>query len=102
MTNLEAAKAGIGANYPFDDETYELGLANVGLDKDGAFVAGKTFDYALASLILLLIASADIREGGYAVSLDREALLKVRSALLFKWGLPDNTQPYLKNKSYLW
>lgn len=102
MTNLEAAKAAIGANYPFDENTYLLGLGQAGLDPTLEFVAGRDFDLALADLILYLIASADISEGGYSVKLDRDALLELRRRWRRKWGLPDEDAPILKDRTYLW
>lgn len=102
MTNLEAAKAAIGANYPWTDTTFELGLAKQGLDPEEMMVPGKSFDLALAALILYLITAADIREGGYAVSLDRGALLDARKALLAPWDEPDGLGPYLRDRTYMW
>lgn len=102
MTNLEAAKAAIGANYPWTDDSYRLGLVKAGLDPDDETVAGKDFDIALAALILFLITAADIREGGYAVNLDRNAMLNARKALLAQWDAPDGTGPILRDRTYMW
>lgn len=102
-TNWEAAKSSIGANYPFDDEAYKVGLTQVGLDPDAEFAPGKGFDLGIAQLILLLITSADIKEGGYAVSLDRDALFRVRQSLLDKWDDPSpNGGPILRNRTWMW
>lgn len=102
MTNLEAAKAAIGSNYPWTDDTFRLGLVSAGLEPTSVMVPGKQFDEALAALILYLITAADIREGGYAVSLDRDAMLKARKALLAKWDLPDGTGAYLRDRTNMW
>ncbi len=102
MTNLEAAKAAIGANYPWTDNAFELGLAKQGLNPTDTVVPGKSFDLAMAALILYLITAADIREGGYAVSLDRDAMLEARKALLAPWDEPDGTGPYLRDRTYMW
>lgn len=103
MTNLEAAKGLIGANYPFDEYTYENGLAYAGLNPAEEYVKGKAFDVAMADFILWLATSAsEIREGGYTVKIDVAALLKVRSLLLRKWGIDDGEGPRLRNKSWLW
>lgn len=102
MTNLEAAKAAIGANYPWTDDSFRLGLVGQGLDPAAQQAPGKSFDLALAALILYLITSADIREGGYAVSLDRDAMLAARRALLSKWDQPDGTGPTLRDRTYMW
>lgn len=102
MTNLEAAKAAIGANYPWTDASFELGLAKQGLNPTDTMVPGKSFDLALAALILYLITAADIEEGGYAVSLDRDAMLEARKALLAPWDIPDGRGPTLRDRTYMW
>lgn len=102
MTNWESAKASVGSNYPFDDKAYQAGLTLVGLDPDAETVAGQGFDLAIAQLILFLITSADISEGGYSVSLDRDAMFKVRQALLDKWDSPIPNGPTLRDRTYLW
>lgn len=102
MENWNAAKTTVGANYPFTDEAYKVGLTSVGLDPDAEMVPGKGFDLAIAQLILFLITSADISEGGYSVELDRDALFRVRQSLLDKWdsGIPSG--PILRDRSSLW
>lgn len=102
MTNLEAAKAAIGANYPWTDNAFELGLVTAGLNPTAVQVPGKDFDLALAALILYLITTADIKEGGYAVSLDRDAMLLARKALLEKWDVVDGTGPILRDRTNRW
>lgn len=102
MTNLEAAKAAIGANYPWSDNSYRLGLAGQGLNPTATQVPGKGFDLALADLILYLITAADIAEGGYSVKLDRDAMLAARKALLGKWDAPDMSGAVLRDRTYLW
>lgn len=103
MTNLEVSKNLIGTNYPFEDSVYSSGLLHAGVDPEAEYEAGMEFDLALASSILFLITAADIKEGGYSVTLDRNAMLKVRQSLLDRWDIvrPD-TGPYLRNKSKLW
>lgn len=103
MENWEAAKSSVGSNYPFDDEAYKVGLTSVGLDPTAEFTPGKSFDLGIAHLILFLIMSADIKEGGYAVSLDRDALFRVRQSLLDKWDVQTPSGgPVLRDKSFLW
>lgn len=102
MTNWESAKVSVGSNYPFDDEAYKVGLISVGLDPDAEMVAGKQFDLAVAGLILFLVTSPDLSEGGYRVQFDRDALLKVRNALIAKWDAPIPTGPTLRNRTYKW
>lgn len=103
MKNWEAAQHSVGSNYPFDDEAYKVGLQLAGLDPDAEQITGKEFDLAVAALILFLITSADISEGGYAVKLDRDALFRVRQSLLDKWDDPTpNGGPTLRDRTYLW
>lgn len=102
MTNLESVKGAIASNYPFDDNAYEVGLTQVGLDPNAEAVPGKQFDLAVAQLILFLITAADISEGGYAVKLDRDAMFKVRQALLDKWDSPIPSGPTLRDRTYYW
>lgn len=105
MTNLEAAKAAIGANTDIPDETYLVGLVSSGLDPNTDMVAGKEFDLALAALILYIITAAKrVTESQYTVEIDADALLRARRALLAKWGVEDDSieRPTLRNKSYLW
>lgn len=103
MTNIEAAEAAIGQNYPFDESTYRVGLASAGLDPNAEMTPGKSFDLALAALILYLITAASrISEGGYTVELDMDALLRARSLLLQKWDRPDYSGPVLRNKTWQW
>lgn len=102
MTNLQAAQSTIASNYPFDDEAFKAGLISVGLDPDADQIAGKGFDLALAGLILFLITSADVSEGGYSVKLDRDALMKVRNSLLAKWDSQVPTGATLRDRTYYW
>lgn len=103
MNNWETAKSSVGSNYPFDDTAYQVGLLTAGLDPDAEFQPGKAFDLAVAQLILFLITSADISEGGYSTKLDRDALMRVRQSLLDKWDDPTPSGgPTLRDRTYLW
>lgn len=102
MTNLEAAKAAIGANYPWEDATFKLGIVSSGLDPDTPVTPGRDFDIALAALILFLITAADVQEGGYSVKLDRTAMLNVRKTLLAKWDVAEGGGPTLRDRTHLW
>lgn len=102
MTNLETAKSTIASNYPFDDDAYAASLTLVGLDPSAETVPGKGFDIAVAQMILFLITSADVSEGGYAVKLDRDAMFRVRQALLDKWDSGIPAGPILKDRTYKW
>lgn len=94
MTNLEAIKAKIGLNYPIDDETFDVAIAESGLDPNAEFTGGYKFDVSMIGLLVTLIASAErISEGGYTVQLNLDALQRLLSWLLAKWNLPDPTRP---------
>lgn len=101
MTNLEASKNLIGTNYPFEDATFVTGLLREGVNPDEAFTPGKTFDLALASMIIFLITAADVKEGGYSVTLDRNAMLQTRAGLLNKWD-SSKGGTYIRDRSQLW
>lgn len=106
MTNLEALQSIIGVNYPFDTLTYQKALIDQGLnDSDSYSVANaKGIDLAFAGVLLTVITSVDIKEGGYAVTnADRDALIKILNAIYNKWGLPPLVgAPILRNASNKW
>ena len=103
MTNIEAVKALIGTNYPYDEESFINGLVMSGLDPNSKFISGKVSDIAFADFILFLVTSAKrISEGGYTVEIDIDALFRVRSILLGRWGIPDGEGATLRDQSYLW
>ena len=92
-------------NYALPDDAYECALIEAGLNGDDSYTAAdaKDIDLCAAGLILVLLTSANESEGGYSTSLsDRAGLLKLRSLLLGKWGIPDDSTPTIKDVSYLW
>lgn len=102
MTNRQAIEAKIGLNYPIDSVTLEYALIGGEIDPDSNFVPGRPFDMALIAIIDTLIGSAErISESGYTVQLNLDALYRLRSLLVRKWGDPDLSGAYLINKSYL-
>jgi len=106
MTNLEAVKGTVGLNYPLDANTYQKAMIDAGIVPDAAYSKEqeKAVDVCAASLILTLLTSPDLREGGYQVSLtDRATLLNVRKAILSKYGLPSGNGPVISGAAtYLW
>ena len=103
MTNLEAIKAKIGINYPIDDATFEVAVAEANIDPNAEFTGGKSFDFAFISILNSLLASAErISEGGYTVQLNLDALFKLRSFLYRKWGIPDPSSAYLIDRTNRW
>lgn len=103
MTNLEAVKVKIANNYPLEDEFFEVALIEAGIVAGDEFVGGKSFDRSMVNLLLSLMASAErISEGGYTVELNIDALQRLLSYYLNKWGWPDPSKPIIRDKSYLW
>lgn len=103
MTNIEAVKALIGSNYPYDEGLFESGLTMSCLDPNAIFEAGKTTDIAFADFILFLTTSASrISEGGYTVEINIDALFRVRNILLNRWGVSTNEGAVLIDKTYTW
>ena len=106
MTNLEAVKSTVGINYPLEENTFLKALVDAGLTPEAEYVkeSGKAVDLCAAALILVLLTSADVQEGGYRVSIsERSALERTRKALLAKHGLSDGTGPVINGSAtYLW
>ncbi len=103
MTNLEAIKAKVALNYPIEDATFDVAVAESGLEPDDTFVGGRSFDFAFIGIIDSLLASAErISEGGYTVQLNLDALFRLRSMLYRKWGVPDPSAAYLIDRTNRW
>lgn len=91
MTNLEALQSVIGGNYPFDENAYQKNLLDNGLNASDAYSSAniKAIDICFAGMLLTVITSVDIKEGGYSVTnADRDALIKVMNGIYTKYGLP--------------
>jgi len=106
MTNLEAVKGTVGLNYPLDASVYSKAMIDAAIEPEGVYSKenAKAVDVCAASLILTLLTSPDLREGGYQVTLaDRTVLLNVRKALLSKHGIATGTGPVISGAAtYLW
>ena len=92
-------------NYLIPDESLEKALIDNDLVGTETYskADAKSIDLCGAGLILFVLTSANVSEGGYSISIsDREGLLKTRSLLLAKWGVPDNTAPKITDVSNLW
>lgn len=103
MTNLEALKFKI--NYPLQEGSFSLALIEADIDPSLEFnkVNSKALDIAASGLILQILTSPNISEGGYSISIsDKEALLKLRSMLLAKWDLPDTEASTINDASFLY
>ena len=94
MTNLEAIKGKL--SYPLSENAFILALTTRGLDYTVRYTGGQSFDLAYADLIVVLLTTPNITEGGYSVSLsDRAILLKLASAIYTKYEV-DNPLGSLK------
>lgn len=104
MTNLEALKSIIGGNYPFDNNMYSKALIDQGISETDTYsiLNIKPIDLAYAGLIQTLIVSPDIGEGSYKLTVaDRADLIKIRTAILNKYGLSESTG-FVKDRSDIW
>ena len=103
MTNIEAIQAKIGMNYPIDAPMFEVALAESNINPNATFEAGKKFDWAMVNILVSLIGSAErISEGGYTVELNLDALTRLLTWYLGRWGWRNPLTPKLKDGSYLW
>jgi hypothetical protein len=85
MTYLEAIKAKL--SYPLSDSNaFILALTDRGLTSTDTYAAGESFDLAYADLIVVLVTTPNISEGGYSVSLsDRNTLIKIANGIYTKY-----------------
>lgn len=94
MTNKEALQAQI-SNYPLSDNAIEVALTNASVDPDGTYtVAGQqAVETALAGLIFIMCTSVkSVSELDYSLTTkDVSDLLLLRSAILKRWNLADET-----------
>lgn len=87
MTNLEAIKGKL--NYPLTDNAFKLALADRDLTDMATYAKCQAFDLAYADLIVMLITSPNVTEGGYSVSQsDKEMLLNLANGIYTKYGEP--------------
>lgn len=103
MTNLEALQSVIGSNYPFDENIYQKALVDQDINPDDSYSSEnkKGIDLAFAGILLSVIVSVDIQEGGYKVTnADRNALIKILNSIYQRWDLPpfvDDQNPVLQS-----
>jgi hypothetical protein len=92
MTNLEAIKGKIV--YPLSDNSCILALNDRELIETDTYVKGKAFDLAYADLIITLLHSPNVSEGGYSISIsDKAALEKVATGIYAKYGVKSSLTP---------
>lgn len=105
MTNLEALQATIGSNYPLDPNLYTKALIDQNIIPGDEYIAlnARGIDLAFAGVLLTVITSVDIKEGGYSVTnADRASLIKVLNGIYAKYGLPLFGTPTMNNASNKW
>lgn len=104
MTNKESLAAAV--NYPIDANKIEKLLIDNGVSPAGEYSGlSQEFELATAGLYCLLLATANIKEGGYEVSMtDKSNMITLASAIYEKYGLPNplKPQPKITDKSSLW
>lgn len=96
MTILEAIKEAIG--YPISDNRANMTLTKRGLtatsEATGSVLNSESFELATADLIIWMITTPNISEGGYSLSTsDKQQLKDIASGIFAKWGITDYTKP---------
>lgn len=100
MTNLQALQAKLNRSLP--EITLELALQEEGLEATAEYVAAdnkRPVEIALAGLIYAIaLAPKSVKELDYQVTEhDMNDLLKLRSIILVRYGLPDELAPKVDN-----
>lgn len=95
MTYLEAIKAKV--DYPLSDNAFTLCLEDRGLTTTGTYEKGEAFDLAYADALMIVVSTADKKEGGYSVSVsDRATLTKMANGIYSKYGITSSLKPTAK------
>lgn len=96
-------------NFPLPEDSYDTALIEANLDGDAVYVSTSKKDVELcaAELILIVCSSGNVSEGGYSLSLNDKASLRMtRSLYLSRWGMPDDDPDKrvstIRDGSYLW
>lgn len=99
MTIGEALKNKLG--YPVSTGAIEVVCIDNGLSMEANYTGkSKEFDLALAELLLVVLNSPNVSEGGYSISLsERKNILTVRRGILAEYGLDDNAEPTIQGVS---
>jgi hypothetical protein len=102
MTNFEALRAML--TYPVDDAMLTLALTNrgiapTGLTENDTYTIGnkESVDLAYADILMLLVSSPNISEGGYSVSLaDKASLKEVANGIYDRYNKRKTSNPKIK------
>ena len=104
MTNQEALLASI--NYPFDINKIKKVCIDRELDLTGDYGDDtQSFELAKADLIMLIVTTPNITEGGFTISVtEKQILINMAKEIYLKYNetIPVSTIPKVSNKSYLW
>jgi hypothetical protein len=90
QTILKTLKSKI--NFPLAQESYNTALIDADLDGDSPYTKDlkKAVELCAAELILVVCTSGNITEGGYSLTLNDKASLRItRLIYLNRWGMPD-------------
>jgi hypothetical protein len=91
-------------NFSIPNNRVEKALIDASLSGDAIYAkdAEKAVDLCMAGLLITLLTTADVTEDDVSIKLpSRDVLLKVRAALLIKWGESDKpvvAKPTVKQK----
>jgi hypothetical protein len=97
MTNLEAITAKL--NYPLSENTFIVAMEDRGAVSDAVYAGGKAFDLAYADVIITLLTTPNITEGGYSISLsDKQTLLNLADKIYTTYSVA-NPMSSLKKKA---
>jgi hypothetical protein len=95
MTYLEALKGKV--DYPLTDNAFTLCLEDRGITSSGTYVKGESFDLAYADALMIVVTTADKKEGGYSISLtDKKTLEKLANGIYSKYGIVSSLKPTAK------
>lgn len=103
MTNQEALVASV--NYPVNDNVTLKCLADHSISASGSYSStSKDFELAIADLLLVLVTSANVSEGGMSIApVEKKMLLSRANSIYAKHGVaPTTGNPTVSNRSYLW
>lgn len=87
MTNYEAIKAKLG--YPLSKNAFDLALLNRGITSTDTYTVSNKglLELVYADLLVSILSSPDVREGGYYISMnDRKYLINVANGIYKKNG----------------
>jgi len=90
QTILKTLKSKI--NFPLSEESYNTALTDADLDGEQLYTKElkRAVELCAAELILVVCTSGNVTEGGYSLTLNDKASLRItRNIYLNRWGMPD-------------